>query len=343
MRHDPGHSFDAALVQLAGTASSYPPGGPVPADRQLRLRYQPTGSASTATGRRDAMLQRGLSCPLVHQLAREFVVCDHWFASHPRSTPGPTASSSTPPAAAEWTWNPDTSASSSAGRRCPTTASSSSNGTIYDPSRATRPAWALPALTTIASRPFPYLPPMVSTLKERQPPVGRQRSRRARRPISPTPRSRDVSHVHTSPQAKQTTTLAKTSTRTATRSTPSATPRGDQLDQAASTKTIRNHLVWEHSLLIITWDEHGGFYDHVAPPAAVSPADAPAGRRQQATVSPSTNWDPRPGADHLPAHPEEPDRPPRLRPRLGCPPRSSTCSSSIRSPNATATPTRYTA
>ena len=38
-------------------------------------------------------------------------------------------------------------------------------------------------------------------------------------------------------------------------------------------EAIRNSPVWEHSLLIITWDEHGGFYDHAAPPAAVAPGD----------------------------------------------------------------------
>jgi phospholipase C len=27
-------------------------------------------------------------------------------------------------------------------------------------------------------------------------------------------------------------------------------------------------------MLIITWDEHGGFYDHAAPPAAVAPGDS---------------------------------------------------------------------
>jgi phospholipase C len=31
--------------------------------------------------------------------------------------------------------------------------------------------------------------------------------------------------------------------------------------------------VWNTSVLIITWDEHGGFFDHVAPPAAPPPGD----------------------------------------------------------------------
>src|SRR5581483_1311198 len=38
---------------------------------------------------------------------------------------------------------------------------------------------------------------------------------------------------------------------------------------------IRNSPHWEDSVLIVTYDEHGGFYDHVAPPKAVAPGDKP--------------------------------------------------------------------
>lgn len=38
---------------------------------------------------------------------------------------------------------------------------------------------------------------------------------------------------------------------------------------------IRNSPYWNTSLLIITYDEHGGFYDHVAPPWALAPGDNP--------------------------------------------------------------------
>jgi phospholipase C len=39
-------------------------------------------------------------------------------------------------------------------------------------------------------------------------------------------------------------------------------------------KAIRSHRkVWEHSMLVITYDEHGGLYDHVPPPEAVQPRD----------------------------------------------------------------------
>lgn len=38
---------------------------------------------------------------------------------------------------------------------------------------------------------------------------------------------------------------------------------------------IRNSPFWESSLLIITWDEHGGFFDHVPPPPTRPPGDSP--------------------------------------------------------------------
>ncbi|ASU35445.1 alkaline phosphatase family protein [Mucilaginibacter xinganensis] len=42
-------------------------------------------------------------------------------------------------------------------------------------------------------------------------------------------------------------------------------------------EAIYNSPVWENSLLIITYDEHGGFYDHVAPPQAPKPEDGATG------------------------------------------------------------------
>jgi phospholipase C len=38
-------------------------------------------------------------------------------------------------------------------------------------------------------------------------------------------------------------------------------------------EAIRNSPLWFSSMLIITYDEHGGFYDHFPPPAAVAPGD----------------------------------------------------------------------
>ena len=38
-------------------------------------------------------------------------------------------------------------------------------------------------------------------------------------------------------------------------------------------EAIRNSPHWDTSLLIITYDEHGGFYDCGRPPAAAIPPD----------------------------------------------------------------------
>ncbi len=40
-------------------------------------------------------------------------------------------------------------------------------------------------------------------------------------------------------------------------------------------ETIRRSPLWTKSILFVMWDEHGGFYDHVIPPKAVPPGDAP--------------------------------------------------------------------
>ena len=39
-------------------------------------------------------------------------------------------------------------------------------------------------------------------------------------------------------------------------------------------QAVRNGPGWEKTLLIVTYDEHGGFYDHVKPPAAEAPDSA---------------------------------------------------------------------
>src|SRR5262249_48946279 len=38
-----------------------------------------------------------------------------------------------------------------------------------------------------------------------------------------------------------------------------------------------NPVLWNSTLLVILYDEHGGFYDHVGPPAAIPPGPSQAG------------------------------------------------------------------
>jgi phospholipase C len=48
--------------------------------------------------------------------------------------------------------------------------------------------------------------------------------------------------------------------------------KGDQLVKTVY-ETLRNSNYWQDTMLIITFDEHGGFCDHVPPPAAVPTGD----------------------------------------------------------------------
>ena len=48
--------------------------------------------------------------------------------------------------------------------------------------------------------------------------------------------------------------------------------RGEKLIKQVY-EAIRNSPHWGNSLLLVVFDEHGGFYDHVPPPAAVPPGD----------------------------------------------------------------------
>jgi phospholipase C len=47
---------------------------------------------------------------------------------------------------------------------------------------------------------------------------------------------------------------------------------GEQLI-AAVYNAVRSGPAWKHTLLVITYDEHGGCYDHVVPPPATPPDD----------------------------------------------------------------------
>ena len=45
---------------------------------------------------------------------------------------------------------------------------------------------------------------------------------------------------------------------------------------AAMINAVMHGPGWESTLLLWIYDEHGGYYDHVPPPAAVAPDDVPA-------------------------------------------------------------------
>lgn len=53
--------------------------------------------------------------------------------------------------------------------------------------------------------------------------------------------------------------------------------QGEVVIKSVYDAVTSNKKVWEKTLLVITYDEHGGLYDHVPPPATVNPGDKPPG------------------------------------------------------------------
>src|SRR4051794_26920021 len=249
--------------------------------------------------------------PYLHQLAGEFAVCDRWFASLPghtwpnrvfvhAATSGGMDMEPDEAVIARWelVWRDGLELA---------------NGTIYDRLRDAGLNYRL----YHDDEPFPYLPPMVSSLKGVSildiDDLDDLESDLA------DPDFRDIRYIHIEPSYDVLGVHGEYEGEYSNGNSQHPlgdVRKGDQLIKRVY-ETIRNSPVWEQSLLIITWDEHGGFYDHVAPPAAVPPGEPPArGHRQRAPVRlrPARREGPRSG--HLTADPEEPDRPPHLRPRL---------------------------
>jgi phospholipase C len=255
MPTDPSHEFPAVVEQLCGKDVTYPHGGP----------YPPIdGSGFVASylhsGGQDAgeimKCYTPAQLPVLNALASEFVVCDNWHAS----LPGPT-----------WPNRMFAHAASSGGLdHSPTIAEIAQweaisgfqfpKGTIFD-----RLNSASIQCRLYGGDDFP----MVAALK------GLKLS--------------DIRHYSLFADDLQQTGYADRyifiepsyDVLNKYRHGTSQHPLGDVTCGEELIKqtyeAIRNSPVWNNSLLIVTWDEHGGFYDHVFSGTAPAPADgAPA-------------------------------------------------------------------
>jgi len=255
MPADPGHEFTNVLEQLCGPGAAYPPGGPYPpiVNTGFVASYVATGGQDRPGEIMKCFTPTSL--PVLHALAREFVVCDNWHAS----MPGPT-----------WPNRLFVHAASSGGLdHSPTSAEivlwealngfTFQNGTIFDAMKAKNISRRL-----YAGDDFP----MVSALKGI-----------ALADIRPY-------HLFAQDIAQSSYPFSYTfiepsyNVLTDYKGSTSQHPlddvtRGEMLIKATY-EAIRNSPRWNNSLLIITWDEHGGFYDHAVPPPAVAPGDTEA-------------------------------------------------------------------
>jgi len=251
MPHDPGHEFNEVKVQLCGVQGQYP-------------HIDNSGFVANYAHVDRANASEIMKCyapdqlPVITTLAREFAVCDHWFSS----MPGPT-----------WPNRFFLHAASSGGLdHSPTKVNVASsilfdgykfdNGTIFDRLDDEGVNWNI-----YHGDPFPQtLAISGMTVRAAE---GRFRD------------FEDFSSDVHDPGYGASYTFIEPDYHTSSDFVcgNSQHPKDDVTRGEALLKTIyeaiRTSPHWESSVLIITYDEHGGFYDHVPPPKAVAPGDTP--------------------------------------------------------------------
>jgi phospholipase C len=257
---DPGHEFENTVVALCGDGVTFDPTQPYPPihNSGFIANYH-TASDPTRVMRCFDPCQ----LPIITTLAKEFAVCDHWYSS----LPGPTwpnrfffmAGTSGGLDGSPSSWDVVTSTTVEGYRF--------QNGNVFDQLDANCVPWHI-----YRGDDFP----VAFALK------GMNLNELQGRLSSYDDFAADVSKtgfphkfVFIEPQYGE--------------STFDVTGPGDfacgnsmhPLDdvtrgEALIKKTyeaIRNSPHWEHSLLLVTFDEHGGFFDHKCPPPATPPGD----------------------------------------------------------------------
>lgn len=252
MPHDPGHEFTDVKTQLCGTGGNYP-------------KVNNSGFVISYSGVDPDSPAEIMKCyshdqlPVLTALAQEFALCDHWFSS----LPGPT-----------WPNRFFIHAASSAGldhspQKLDIASSllingySFQHGTIYDRLDEDELGW-----TIYKGDEFPQslaINGMNVRLFEGRFKNFENFSRDVNNPNFSTP------YVFIEPNYGH----AMTNFTCGNSQHPiDDVTRGEKLLKTIY-ETIRNSPHWNDSLLIIIYDEHGGFYDHVPPPRTISPGDAP--------------------------------------------------------------------
>jgi phospholipase C len=311
MTTDPGHEFEDVLEQLSGVlvcclpgtdpqnskvrcseASDCYRGGPYPAIDMSGFATNYANSESEGTGRPDpahvpdimACFDTARDLPVIHQLATEFAICDAWFSS----MPGPTwpnrffvhgASSAgvaqSPHAGDEVVWET-------------IHGFEYANGSIFHHLTAAGHDWRLyqDKHNDFSDDPSPWHQggwisqvaalKGVSLLDVRD--FRRFRDDLHRVDDQGRPAYLDIPYTFIEPNfgasflAKQGGAPGPTY-KGGSAQHPEDDPTGGEGLVKAVYEAIRNSPVWDTSVLIVVYDEHGGFYDSVPPGPAPPPGD----------------------------------------------------------------------
>ncbi|MGA2647489.1 MAG: alkaline phosphatase family protein [Candidatus Sulfotelmatobacter sp.] len=252
MPADPGHEFNNVLEQLCGPRATYQASGAYPAINNTGFVASYVGSGGAADPGEVMKCFAPEQLPFLVALAQEFALCDNWHAS----MPGPT-----------WPNRMFVHAASSGGLdHSPTTEEivewetiggfQFKAGSIFDALKKKAVSYRL-----YAGDDFP----MVAALKGISLFDIRHYSNFASELAEST---YPYNYVFIEPSYD---VLNDYKNSTSQHPLTDIT-LGERLIKETY-ETIRNSPHWNSSVLIMTWDEHGGFFDHAIPPGAVAPGD----------------------------------------------------------------------
>jgi phospholipase C len=274
MPSDPGHEFPDVVEQLAGAGASYPKGGAYPPinNSGFASNYATSTSEGAAPPAADigqimAAFTTPTQLPVMYQLASTFTVCDHWYSS----LPGPTwpnrffvhgaSSNGLDHSPSNWElfeWE------SFDGFGYP-------NGSIYDALKAA----GVPYRLYIDSHNIFSDDPGNGSEFGRIPQVASLKGIFATEVHSVSNLSADLQGDYPYQYTFIEPNYGNVRGNYAGGSSqhPMDDVYGGEGLIKAVYQAIRNSPLWESSLLIVTYDEHGGYYDSVAPGAAAAPND----------------------------------------------------------------------
>jgi hypothetical protein len=259
---DPGHEFDNTVTALCGAGASYTDGGAYPPIDNSGFIANYAASKGTPANPPNIMkCYSPKRVPIINALAREFAVCDAWFSS----LPGPTwPNRFFMHAASSGGLDDSPSGLSSAGNTV-FDGYTFNNGTIFDRLEDACIEWrvfagdSFPVTLALSGMTLNELQGRIHDFDEFADAVNNEDFSAAYTFIEPDygndlpPSAEDFTCGNSQHPLDDIT-------------------RGERLIKTVY-ETIRNSPHWNESLLLVTYDEHGGFYDHVPPPPATPPGD----------------------------------------------------------------------
>jgi phospholipase C len=267
MPTDPGHEFTDVVEQLAGQGSKYPPHGEYPPinNSGFAANYATTTSEGPVPPTADIgdimkCFDTQSQLPVMYDLATQFVVCDQWFSSlpgptwpnrfflHGASSNGLDHSPSTTELA-EW--------ESIDGFRYP-------NGSIFDAMKMKDITWRLYHDT---SGPVEGSVSQVSSIHNIEMWDVHELST-----FESDVQSASYPYQYTFIEPNYGDIVSGSYEGGSSQHPMDGVTNGEALI-AKVYESIRNSPLWMSSILIVIYDEHGGFYDHSAPGRAQPPND----------------------------------------------------------------------